>query len=74
MTAYGDSLTKFLWRKILQSLNFSYIYFLSVNFENLIIEFHVSYILNIYMCVCVKFYSNRMLFTIWSINFFYTYF
>ena len=46
------------------SSNFSYISFLSVNFENLTIEFHVPYI---------KFCSNQILFTIWSINLFFIY-
>ena len=36
------------------SSNFSYISFLDVNFENLTIEFHVPYVLNIY----IKFHSN----------------
>ena len=44
----------------INSLNFSYIYFLSVNFENLANEFHVPYVLNMY----IKFHSNWMLFTI----------
>ena len=48
-------------------LNFSYISFFFVNFENLIIEFHVSYILNMH----IKFHSNRMLFTFWPINLFF---
>ena len=47
--------------------NFSYISFLGVNFEYLIIEFHVSYVLNIH----IKFPSNRMLFTIQFRNLFY---
>ena len=42
------------------SSNFSYISFLDVNFENLIVEFHVPYVLNIH----IKFRSNRILFTI----------
>ena len=42
------------------SSNFSYIYFLGVNFENLTIEFHVSYVLNMH----IKFRSNRILFII----------
>ena len=42
------------------SSNFSYISFLSVNFENLTVEFHVSYVLNIH----IKFGSNWILFTI----------
>ena len=42
------------------SSNFSYISFLGVNFENLIVEFHVPYVLNIH----IKFRSNRILFTI----------
>ena len=50
-------------------LNFSYIYILSVNFENLTVEFHVPYVLNIHM----KFGSNWILFTIWSINLFFIY-
>jgi len=40
---------------------------LSVNFENLIVEFHVPYVLNMY----IKFCSNRILFTIQSINLFF---
>ena len=42
-----------------------YISFLGVNFENLTIKFHVLYVLNMH----IKFRSNRMLFTIESINF-----
>ena len=41
----------------------------SVNFESLTAEFHVPYVLNIY----IKFRSNRMLFTIQLINLFFTY-
>ena len=42
-----------------------------MNFKNLIVEFYVLYIPNIYF----KFYSNKMLFIIRSINlFFYTQF
>jgi len=37
-----------------------------VNFENLIVKLHVLYVLNIY----VKFYLNRILFTIQSRNLF----
>ena len=51
------------------SSNFSYISFLGVNFENLTVEFHVPYVLNIY----IKFRSDRILFTIWSINLFFIY-
>ena len=51
------------------SSNFSYISFLGVNFENLIVEFHVPYVLNMH----IKFHSNRMLFTIWSTNLFFIY-
>ena len=47
--------------------NFSYISFLWVNFENLVIEFHVPYVLNMY----IKFRLNRMLFTFRSINLFF---
>ena len=51
------------------SSNFSYISLLDVNFENLTIEFHVPYVLNMH----IKFRSNRILFTIWSINLFFIY-
>ena len=40
------------------SSNFSYIPFLGVNFENLAVEFHVPYVLNMH----IKFRSNRILF------------
>ena len=40
--------------------NFSYISFLDVNFENLIVKFHIPYVLNMH----IKFRSNYMLFTI----------
>ena len=56
-------LSKLVWRETLQtsySSNFLYISFLDVNFENLTVEFHVPYVLNI----CIKFRSNWMLFTI----------
>ena len=42
------------------SSNFSYFYFLDVNFKNLTVKFHVPYVLNIH----IKFCSNRKLFTI----------
>ena len=51
------------------SLNFSYISFLGVNFENLTVEFYVSYVFNMH----IKFRSNRILFTIWLINLFFIY-
>ena len=51
------------------SLNFSHISFLDMNFENLTVKFHVPYILNMH----IKFRSNRILFTIWSINLFFIY-
>ena len=38
-----------------------------VNFENLIVKFHVLYVLNMY----INFHSNKMLFTIWLINLFF---
>ena len=60
-------LSKLVWRE--NSSNFSYISFLSVNFENLTVEFHVSYVLNMH----IKFHSNWILFTIWSINLFFIY-
>ena len=47
--------------------NFSNLFLLDVNFENLTIEFHVLYILNTY----VNFHSNRILFTIQLINYFF---
>ena len=47
--------------------NFSYIFLLNVNFENLIVGMHVLYVLTTY----IKFRSNRILFTIWSINLFF---
>ena len=40
--------------------NFLYIFLLNLNFKKLIIKLHVFYILNMH----VKFYSNRILFTI----------
>ena len=48
------------------SSNLLYISFFFVNFENLTIEFHVSYILNMH----IKFCSNQILFTI---NLFFIY-
>ena len=51
------------------SSNFSYISFLGVNFENLIVKFHVPYVLNMH----IKFHSNQILFTIWSTNLFFIY-
>jgi len=47
---------------------FLYFSSFSVNFESLTVEFHVPYVLNIY----IKFRSNRMLFTIQLINLFFT--
>ena len=38
-----------------------------VIFENLIVEFHVPYVLNMH----INFRSNQMIFTIWLINFFF---
>ena len=49
------------------SLNFSYISFFGVQFENLTVEFHIPYVLNMHF----KFFSNRILFTIRSINLFF---
>ena len=49
------------------SLNFLYISFFGVKFENLTVEFPIPYVLNIY----IKFLSNRILFTIRSINLFF---
>ena len=46
------------------SSNFSDISFLSVNYENLTVEFHVPYILNMH----IKCHLNRILFTTRSIN------
>ena len=49
------------------SLNFSNISFFGVQFENLTVEFHIPYVLNMH----IKFFSNRILFTIRSINLFF---
>ena len=49
--------------------NFLYISFLCVNFENLTVEFHVPYVLNMY----IKFHSNWILFIIRLINLFFIY-
>ena len=49
--------------------NSSHIFILSVNFENLTVEFYVPYVLNMH----TKFRLNWILFTIWSINLFFTY-
>ena len=46
--------------------NSSHIFILSVNFENLTVEFHALYVLNIH----IKFLSIWMLSIIQSINFF----
>ena len=62
-----------VWKVFLQinlkknSSNFFYISSLDVNFENLTIEFHVPYVLNMH----IKFRSNKILFTIGSINLFF---
>ena len=48
--------TILIWNKII-----------TVIFENLIVEFHVLYVLNMY----INFHSNKMLFTIWLINLFF---
>ena len=47
--------------------NFSYNSFLGVNFENITVEFHVPYVLNMY----IKFHSNHILFTMQSINLYF---
>ena len=47
--------------------NFSYNSFLGVNFENVTVEFHVPYVLNMY----IKFHSNHILFTMQSINLYF---
>ena len=49
------------------SLNYTYIFLLNVNFENSIVRLYVLYILNVYM----KFHLNRILFTIQSMNLFF---
>ena len=48
-------------------LNSSYIFLLSVKFENITVKLHVFYVFNMH----VKFHSNRMLFTIQSIKLFF---
>ena len=45
----------------------SFIFLLDVNFENLIVKLHFLYVVNTH----VKFQSNKMLFTIQSINLFF---
>ena len=54
--------------RVVKLLIYIYIYisFLGVNFENLTVKFYVFYVLNMH----IKFRSNRMLFTIKSINLF----
>ena len=49
--------------------NLLYTSYSGANFENLTIEFHISYVLNMH----VKFHSIRMLFTIRSMNLFFIY-
>ena len=48
-------------------LKSSYIFLLDVNFENLTVRLHILYVFNMH----VKFRSNRMLFTIQSINLYF---
>ena len=60
-------LSKLVWRETIQTSHISF--FLGVNFENLTVKFHVTYVLNMH----IKFHSNRMLFTIRSINLFVIY-
>ena len=48
-------------------LSLSSFFLLEINFENITIGLHVLYVLN----ACVKFCSNRMLFTIQSIKLFF---
>ena len=52
---------------ILMLFTFRYIYIYIVNLKILIIEFHVLYVFNMH----IKFYSNKMLFIIRSINLFF---
>ena len=58
-------LSKLTWKDTLQT--FLYIYFFSMNFENLTIEFYIPYVLNMH----IKFRSNWILFTIRSIKLFF---
>ena len=67
LTTHGPFLwTKFLsklvWRETFQTSHISLFFF--VNFENLTVEFHVRYVLNIH----IKFHSNWISFTFQSIN------
>ena len=48
--------------------NTLYIFLFDMNFENLTDRLYIFYILNMY----IKFSSNRMLFSIWSINLFFS--
>ena len=67
-TVWTKLLSKVVWSSFEKnSSNLSYISFFGVNFKNLTIEFHVPYVLKMH----IKFRSNRMLFTIQSINFFF---
>ena len=67
MTSTSHDLSKVTLQTSLErnSSNLSYISFLDVNFENLTVEFYVPYVLNMHII------SNRMLFTIRSINLFF---
>ena len=61
-------ISKLVWKETFPaSFIYIYIYFFFVNFENLTVEFHVSYVLNVHF----KFRSNWILFTIRSMNLFF---
>ena len=46
-----------------------FFFFWILNFKNQIVEFYVYYVFNMH----IKFRSNQILFTIWSINLFFIY-
>ena len=71
MTSTSHDLNKVTLQTSLKrnSSNLSYISFLGMNSENLIVEFHVPYIFNMH----IKFRLNQILFNIRSINLFFIY-
>ena len=59
------------WEKFFKLFIYQFFFSFFINFKNLTDEFHLFYVLNMY----IKFHSNQMLFIIRLINlFFYTQF